>query len=237
MSNLLVTKLYTITDHTQWPDDRSAETDLVENYGAMCDLMAQSGRDFITDLDDVVIHKGEAENIRDVFKIHFYEIYELWQQGHNILYADTDVVFLKPVEYFDKFDQFMMFNYTHGGQAGTQCNHYGVKLPHFFNCGIRYYPQNMDQEIWDIGIKMVENWNPNRWNSEQVIYNVMLWSQKLTKSPLLPDIAYQYISDDIHICDQHNRISLSEAKTVHLHGSKGSRNRLEVMKDLMSEQN
>lgn len=228
--NLLVSKHYTVTDHTKWPGDRSHEGNLVENYKAMSDLMVASARKNLIGLDDVVVHTGEADNIRDVFRIHFYEIYELWKQGHNILYADSDVIFTKPYDYFSKFDKFVMFNYTDGGQKGTTCNHYNVAVKHFYNCGIRYYPQTMSQDIWDIGLRMCENWNPNRWNSEQLIYNVMMWSQQFDQHFYRPDLAYQAVSGDTAHNDRFNGIPLNQAHAVHFHGSRGSSNRLDRMR-------
>ena len=85
--NILVCKNYTITDHTKWYNDRTNETGLVENYTAMEELCVASAKKYVKDLDEVKVFRGEADNIRDVFKINFYEIYDLWQQGNNILYV------------------------------------------------------------------------------------------------------------------------------------------------------
>ena len=232
--NLLVSKHYTITDHTKWPSDRSNEHNLVKNYKAMSDLMVKTASINLINLDHVEIHTGKADNIRDVFRIHFYQIYELWKQGHNILYADSDVIFNRPYNYFSEFDKFMMFNYTDGGQYGTRCNHYGVELPKFFNCGIRYYPKTMKQSVWDIGLRMCENWNPDQWNSEQIIYNVMMLNQ-LDEVSRRPELSFQAMKDLDHDNEEFNGIKMTDAYAIHFHGSRGSQIKLDRMKDFYKQ--
>jgi hypothetical protein len=229
MKNLLVSKHYKIKDHTKWYGDRTNEDGLEENYDKMMDLMLDSAEANLLCMDDYIVHEGEADNIREVFKIHFYEIYELWKQGNNILYADSDVLFVKPVDYFTQFvDRFVMFNYT-DPPGGTTCDHYGISFEHFYNCGIRYYPHNMDQSVWDRGIEMVENWNPERWNSEQVIYNEMMWMQDFPGHFFRPELAYQLVDVDTQRSHRNNRMSLDDAYAVHFHGSRGSGDRLNIM--------
>jgi len=231
--NILVCKNYTITDHTKWYADRSSETGLEENYTAMEELCVASAKKYVTDLDEVVVFRGQADNIRDVFKTNFYEIYELWKQGHNILYVDLDVIFISAAEYFGKFNKLSMFNLT--DPTSTTDAHYNIELPHFFNCGIRYYPHNMDQSVWDKGISMVENWNPNRWDCEQVIYNAMMFDQKLEINEVYrPHLAFQLLSGNIEdeSNTNFNQIHISEAKAIHLHGSRSSSARLQAMEKL-----
>jgi len=236
MSNILVAKNYTITDHTKWWDDRSTETSLVENYKEMEAICLQSAIENLTDMDSLHVFTGNADNIRDVFKINFYEIYDLWKQGHNILYCDLDVIFTKPVDYFSLTGNFRMFNLT--DPVSTKDEHYDVTFEHYFNCGIRYYPKDMSQSVWDLGIEMVENWNPDRWDSEQIIYNAMMFSQNVTAQDMYdPTRAYQMLADFRTAQGQNantrfNRISLNDANAIHVHGSRGSSDRLTVMKDL-----
>lgn len=236
MSNLLVGKNYKIQDHSKWYSDRSAEAShLVEDYSAMENILTTTAKKHVADLDDVIIHKGEADNIRDVFKIHFKEIHELWKEGHNILYCDLDAMFLKPVEYFGKFNEFRMFNLT--DPTSTHDTHYDIKFDNFFNCGIRYYPQDMSDEVWDLGLQMLENWNPDRWDCEQVIYNAMMFSQPITAQEVYdPRLSFQMLFEDPNDKrnTQFNRIHISDACAVHLHGSRNSRSRLDTMSVLVN---
>jgi hypothetical protein len=234
MKNYLVAKNYTITDHTKWYNDRSTESDLVDNYDKMEQILVESAQQHLIGLDEIVVHRGNAEHIRDVFRVHFEEIYNLWSsEPCNILYTDLDVVFLDTARYFGQYDFFAMFNFT--DPPSTVDEHYGLTFERFFNCGIRYYPHTMEQETWDIGFEMLENWNPERWDSEQVIYNQMLWSQDIPPQRFYrPDLAFQMLyNQPLHDGNtQFNRISVKQAAAVHVHGSRGSGNRLEIMRDL-----
>ena len=236
MKNYLVAKNYTISDHTKWYDDRTNESNLVENYTAMEAVMLESAKQHLTGLDEVIVHTGEAEHIRDVFRIHFKEIYDLWKSEQcNILYCDLDVVFLQQARFFDQYDFFAMFNFT--DPPSTVDEHYGLTFDRFFNCGIRYYPHTMKQETWDLGFKMLENWNPDRWDSEQVIYNQMLWSQEIAPQKFYrPDLAFQMLNRNPshQINTDFNRINIRDAAVVHVHGSRGSGDRLQIMKDLIA---
>lgn len=230
MSNILVLKNYTISDHTKWYGDRTSETDLVQNYQVMENLCVSSAKTHLIGLDDIIVHRNNAPDIRTVFKLHFSEIYQVWKQGHNILYSDLDVLFVKPVEYFDQFKYFSMFNYT--DPSSTVDTHYNVSFPHYFNCGIRYYPANMDHSVWDIGFEMLENWDPSRWDAEQIIYNAMMWSQSDNVQDFYrPDLAYQYLVG-VNENNVFNRIDVSSAKAIHFHGSRGSKYRLDIMQSL-----
>lgn len=236
MKNYLVAKNYTITDHTKWYEDRSHEQNLVANYAAMEKILCDTARQHLVSLDDIVVHRGQATHIRDVFRIHFKEIYDLWSsEPCNILYCDLDVVFLQQARFFDQYDFFAMFNFT--DPPRTVDNHYGLMFERFFNCGIRYYPHTMKQETWDIGFEMLDNWNPDRWDSEQVIYNQMLWSQNVAPQRFYrPDLSFQMLNNKpLH---QHNtdfnRIDIRQAALVHVHGSRGSGDRLEIMKQLVN---
>lgn len=233
--NILVSKNYNINDHSKWYSDRSGEKDIAENYTAMEQLLVSSAQQNIRDLDEVIVHRGNVANVRDLFKVHFEEIYQLWSNTDcNILYADLDVVFAKPCEYFDQFQLFSMFNLT--DPRRTYDSHYRLKLDYFFNCGIRYYPHNMDQAVWDLGFDMLDNWNPERYDSEQVVYNAMMWSQDADPTKYFrPELAYQVLTGNTESNNNFNQITESQAKTFHVHGSRGSGNRLDLMKRLLNQ--
>lgn len=230
--NILVSKNYNIVDHSKWYDDRSDELNIAQNYTEMEKLMTESAQRNVADLHEIIIHRGDIDNVRDLFKVHYNELYDLWKSKNcNILYADLDVVFAKPSEYFDKFNKFTMFNLT--DPVSTYDDHYDIDLKYFFNCGIRYYPHNMDQSVWDLGFEMLEYWNPERYDSEQVVYNAMMYSQSPDAQQYYrPELAYQVIVDDISANNRFNQMPESYAKTFHVHGSRGSANRLSVMNRL-----
>jgi hypothetical protein len=149
-----------------------------------------------------------------------------------VLYIDLDVMFIRPTRIFGEFDHFLMFNYTDPRMA--TCDHYGLKFDHYFNCGVRYYPQKMDQKIWKLGFDMIKNWNPERWDSEQIIYNHMMWSQVIrVQQAHQPHLAYQFLNANQTFNDSWNGVSLvDQAQVVHVHGSRGSSGRAELMEKL-----
>jgi len=232
MKNILVSKNYTIKDHTKWYNNRSNETGLKENYNAMEEIMIRSAGRHLRDCDGYHIFRGTSDHIRAVFVENFKEIYDMWRQGNNILYVDLDVVFTKPYTVFGTTDKFTMFNYT--DPRATICTHYDMKFEHFFNCGIRYYPQTMSSSVWDLGFEMLENFDWGRWDSEQVIYNAMQWSQSVDPQDYLqPKMAYQMLNPEHpQLNDVFNGMPLEQAHAVHVHGSRGSSNRLQLMRAL-----
>ncbi len=233
--NYLVLKNYKISDHTKWYDDRSKEKNLVNNYNEMEKIAVESAMKHLKGMNEIKIFRGEADNIRDVFKTNFFEIYELWKKGNNILYADLDVVFVNDHNYFEG-DSFQMYNITQ--PHTTKDEHYGIEFEHFFNCGIRYYPSTMSQDVWEVGFKMIENWNPDRWDCEQVIYNQMMWSQGVSVEEVYkPQCAYQCLAnpsmqDGSLINKTFNQIDMGDSYAIHVHGSRGSEDRLLLMKQL-----
>ena len=239
MSNILVTKNYTLKNHTNWCGAGArTEANYVNHYATMEKHLTESANQNLSALDDIVVHRGEADNIREVFKQHFLDIYELWKQGHNILYCDLDVKIVNPVEVFDQFDHFMMFNYT--DPKSTTDNHYNVSLSNFFNCGVRYYPENMSQETWDIGLEMLENWNPDRWDAEQVVYNVMMWRQPGTRlddflHPELNWMSHHYRDFNNQTqrqkAESWNGVKLSDAKIIHFAGTRGAGQAVQMMEN------
>ena len=236
--NFLVFKNYTITDHTKWFNDRSDEPNLVANYNAMEKIATASALKNVENLNEIKVFRGEADNIRDVFKKNFYEIYKLWQKGNNVLYADLDVVFTQPTNYFTTDNIFRMYNLTE--PTSVTCEHYNIEFKYYFNCGIRYYPKDMSQTVWDLGIEMVENWNPDRWDCEQIIYNAMMWSQKVAPDDVYnTPLAYQLLQDPrtsqgTLLNKNFNQIDLNQSCAVHVHGSRGSKDRLSLMEDLFN---
>ncbi len=235
MANFLALKNYNIKDNSKWYNDRTNEANLAENYLKMEKVCVSSAMKNLENINEIRVFRGEADNIRDVFKENFSELYYLWKEGNNVLYADLDVVFTQPVNYFENSEIFRMYNLT--DPVKTVCEHYDLKFETYFNCGIRYYPKDMSQEVWDLGFKMLENWNPERWDSEQIIYNAMLWSQNIKPDDVYnPRLAYQLLHDPQHIQGnrinkQFNQIDLQEACAVHVHGSRGSSDRLTLMEN------
>jgi hypothetical protein len=224
-----------------WFDDRSAEGDLYDWYMKMHDISLRTFEKHLQGDWEFVFFNKEVENIQEVFKDHFFEIYDIWKQGDcNILYCGPDNIMMKPTEFFGQYDDFRMFNYT-DPKSSVETNHYNVQHKHFFNADVRYYPSTMSQDIWDMGLEMAENWDFDSWNTEQFILNKMLWDQegRTLENTLDPTVAYQghqlfieeweqrkAYSNDWNTCD------IKDAQIIHLHGSRNAPRKYALMKQL-----
>lgn len=224
-----------------WFDDRSNEGDLYDWYMKMHDISLRTFEKHLQGDWEFIFFNKEVENIQEVFKDHFFEIYDIWKQGDcNILYCGPDNMMMKPTEFFGKYDDFRMFNYT-DPKSSVEPNHYDVQHEHFFNADVRYYPSTMSQDIWDMGLEMANNWDFNSWNTEQFILNKMLWDQegRTIENTLEPTVAYQghqlFISDweqRKEYSNQWNNCELKDAHIIHLHGSRNAPGKFALMEKL-----
>jgi hypothetical protein len=224
-----------------WFDDRSSEGDLYDWYMKMHDISLRTFEKHLQGDWEFVFFNKEVENIQEVFKDHFFEIYDIWKQGDcNILYCGPDNIMMKPTEFFGQYDDFRMFNYT-DPKSSEEPNHYNIQHQHFFNADVRYYPSTMSQDIWDMGLEMAENWDFDSWNTEQFILNKMLWDQegRTIENTLDPTVAYQghqlfldnweqrkAYSNEWNTCD------LKQAHIIHLHGSRNAPRKFALMEKL-----
>ncbi len=234
--NILVRSLYKIKS-PQWFADRSDEGDLYSQYMDMHDISLETFKKHLAGDWEFVFFNKEVDNIQQVFKDHFFELYKLWQAGHNILYCGPDNFVTQPIEVFGKYEDFMMFNYT-DPKSSIEPNHYNIQHKHFFNADVRYFPQSMDQEIWNIGLEMAENWDFDCWNTEQFILNHMLWQQpnRTLENTLDPTMAYQghqlypmTTHRQLENSNKWNNCEFKDAKIVHLHGSRNAPEKLQLM--------
>ena len=224
-----------------WFQDRSSEGDLYDWYKKMHDISLRSFEKHLQGDWEFIFFNKEVDNIQEVFKDHFFEIYDIWKQGNtNILYCGPDNIMMKPTEFFGKYDDFRMFNYTDPKISNEQ-NHYNIQHEHFFNADVRYYPSTMSQDIWDMGLEMAENWDFNSWNTEQFILNKMLWDQegRTLENTLDPTMAYQGHQLFIKNWDQRkaysnewNACDIKDAQIIHLHGSRNAPNKFALIKEL-----
>ena len=240
MKNYLIRSLYKIKS-PMWFDDRSSEGDLYDWYMKMHDISLRSFEKHLQGDWEFIFFNKEVDNIQEVFQDHFFEIYEIWKQGDcNILYCGPDNIMMKPTEFFGKYDDFRMFNYT-DPKSSVEANTYNIQHEHFFNADVRYYPSTMSQDIWDMGLEMANNWDFNSWNTEQTILNKMLWDQpnRTIENTLDPKIAYQghqLFTEDWEnrkaYSNTWNECDIKDAHIIHLHGSRHAPKKYSLMTKL-----
>ena len=113
-----------------------------DDYDKYVEMYEMSKKSWMThvDIDECILNQAEGiEDIQEMFKGHFFLIYELWKaEPCNILYCGPDTLCVSPID-FSEFKEFRMFNYTHPKSM--------FGFHDYFNADIRYYPHTMSQEI------------------------------------------------------------------------------------------
>lgn len=173
-----------------------------------------------------VVGDASTHNDRAFFK-QFCQMYEWWKEGHNIYYTNVDIVAVKPVEIFGKYDRLWMWWPTE--KPGRQ----GADFETYFNCGNLYIPKETKQEVWDLGFEEYKKYFSGKakdWASDQMIYNKMLYAQGFP--------AEDYLDNTMHYLyyeGQWNTCGFDEAKLVHMLSTKNSDRALEKMKEVLGE--
>jgi hypothetical protein len=145
---------------------------------------------------------------------------------------------IQPTELFsDRFSEYRLFNYTEPKSYKD--------FPHHFNDDIQYYPHTMSDHVWKLGEDWLEQreTHPDRnWGFDQLRHNAMFWSQDIDESDRLhPEMAYQAMrlrSLDQNVVTWHNewnRISINQAHILHFHGSRGSQEVINIMREISDQ--
>jgi hypothetical protein len=233
--NYLVKSLYRVRDPNWMVHDRSHETDLYENYLEMHRISVGSFTRHLKGDWELKFFTGQVNNISEAFEKTFWNIHTLWhQEPCNILYTDPDTVARLDLDIWS-LNQFRMFNFT-DPRSLDRDNCYNARFDWFFNAGVRYFPHAMNPDVWKLGADMARSWDHSTYDTEQIILNAMLWSQGLRlDQALMPKVAYQAMNLDrapVWWHDVWNGCSMSQAAIIHVHGSRDSQSRVDIMKKL-----
>lgn len=237
MRNILVKSLFEIVDTNWHIKDRAAEKDLFAKYVEMHQISLGSFTKHLKGDWEFKFLSGRVGKVNDAFKKTFLGIYDLWQQGNtNIFYTDPDTIAVQDINPWNISDKFMMFNYT-DPRSFTKSNRYGRKFENFFNAGVRLFPAQMKQQIWDQALRMVDDWDHDTYDTEQIILNSMLWDQKINLEDVLrPAWAYQaqWLPDQAAVWQQDlwNGLDINQSSIIHVHSSRGIDVKLSFMKQL-----
>lgn len=230
MKNYLVKGLHRIGSTKWWPGrDRADEGDLFSYYEKMATLSEAS---FFHNLQgdwEYIKLESTATDVNHVFRQQFAAIWDIWSaEPCNIYYCGSDVQVLKPVEVFGRYKNFLLFNYTDPKSLDEHA--------HFLNADIRYYPAEMDREMFEQATKDVAH--ATEWNNDQKLYNRMVWSQGLTPDQVIdPTMAYQgpWLPGDERakqFTDNWNGCRFEDASIVHWHGSRNADAKLQLMQHI-----
>lgn len=239
MKNYLVKTLFEVTNTNWQVHDRGHEQNLFDNYCKMHDVSVESFNNHLAGDWELKFIGGKVTNINEAFEKTFWYIHDLWhQEPCNILYTDPDTVAIKSVDPWNKFSNFMMFNFT-DPRTFNKPNIYNKSFENFFNAGVRYFPGTMTKEVWDQGSAMAKNWDHTTYDTEQIILNTMLWDQGLTlEQACRPALAYQaHLIPWVPInqSDAWNNFPLVKSDIVHVHASRNAQLKLDLMQQLFKE--
>ena len=240
MRNILVKSLFNITNSNWHIKDRSQETDLYAKYIEMHQISLGSYTRHLKGKWEFKFISGTVDTVNEAFQKTFYGIYKLWNEGNTtILYTDPDTIAVRDINPWEISDKFTMFNYT-DPKSFDKPNQYNRKFEHFFNAGVRLFPAQMKQEIWNTALTMAQNWDTNTYDTEQIILNSMLWDQGVTLDQVLrPEWAYQaqWLPNQRSVWQQDlwNGLNINQASIIHTHSSRNVDAKLQLMKHLESK--
>ena len=227
---------------TKWAwKDTKDEGDIYEIYSQMYRYSRSSMRHFIEGEWEEVLHDEEIDSIAQAMKLNWTNTYNLWKKEPcNILAVGPDVQIVKPLKIFGEFNEFRMFNWT-DPKTYNDPNPWNIQLDNYFNGDFKYFPHTMSEELWDKGWEMAEKWEgndgtPETWGNEQLIENVMFWSQGLAwEDAHRPELFYQaqwLPWHDISVQNEWNGCDYQDAKVLHWHSSRHSPTKLECMRQI-----
>ena len=154
-----------------------------QDYTKMTELCVESFKNNLAGLDEIIILRGKVSNYHQLFKEVYSRVKEIYFSGHhNILFADSDTICLKPVEIFEKFNKFAMFVIANEFQfsfSNPTCLDLVRNLSPWMMANLRYYPAAMDEKLWDIGDDLAYSWI-DEWAYDTIIYNKMFHAQDIT---------------------------------------------------------
>lgn len=196
-------------------------------YDTMFQVSRASAQRFLQGDWTEIVFTDPAETRVDMFQANWQRIWDIWhREPCNILYLDSDTMFLRPTEIFGRFHEFRLFNWTDPKSNDQFANYY--------NAGVRYYPSTMKPEIWSIGEAMAKSWNLDIWDQEQLIFNAMFWKQSIP-DPHHPELNWQGMqmivpdprAQEAH--EQWNQCAISQTNIIHVHGSRSAIHTAQLM--------
>ena len=202
-------------------------------YQTMFEISHASAMRFLAGDWQAVVFDEPAETRVHMFQANWQRIWDIWHsEPCNILYLDSDTMFIRPTDVFGRFAEFRLFNWT-DPKSNPQYNDY-------FNAGVRYYPASMDQEIWKIGNEMAQSWRLDIWDQEQLIFNEMFWTQNIDAADRRhPEYNWQGMAlsrgVDLAAHEQWNELRLDQAHIVHVHGSRSAVGTAQIMQQLSDQ--
>lgn len=231
MINILITARYELKDKNFLKADTN-------DYFQIHELCSASFEKYLLDIDEHIVLAGIKDNYHEMLKDIFFRIKHIHLNcSCNILFADSDMMCIKPVSIFSNYDKFWMFCATPNDIYCKYPKSVNRKLyfhlKPWFMSNLRYYPRYMDSKVWDTGTELANNWI-DVWAYECIIYNAMLHSQHDNLSNGYGYLKWKYHNPVLNyqygIKGFKNDIPLGQAEIIHFGSSRGSKKVIAEMK-------
>jgi hypothetical protein len=200
-------------------------------YEEMFRISQASARRFLKGSWQEIVWQDPVESRVTMFRQNWQRMWDLWHsEPCNILYLDSDTMFIQECEIFDVFKKFRLFNWT-----DPKTNH---EFLNYYNAGVRYYPATMSETTWAVGAESAQHWNLKVWDQEQLIFNRMFWSQLLEPGEAhLPEFNWQAVTslpgpNLLRSQELWNCTPISRAKIMHTSGSRDAEHTVDFMSQL-----
>jgi hypothetical protein len=211
IKNYVVRSLYKVNNGASCHPDKEQSISPTDYrvYKKMHELTLTSLEKYIGGNWELILLEGEVDNAQQMFRDVFMKTYHLWsEQKCNILFVDLDILALGSIEFFDQYKHFTMF-----AQIGDERR--GLGLDQFYNCGLRYFPHDMDPAVWATGLELYQAWNDDaEWDREQLIYSKMLCSQT-------DFVFHQVAINSFYFAYDFDAELFKQYKLLHFHSAKG----------------
>jgi hypothetical protein len=204
----------------QFGIEPSADDAVTARYDTMFQYSLASARKFLKGPWEPVVFTDPAPSRVEMFQANWRRLSDLWHsEPCNVLYLDSDTVFLKPTEIFGRWDEYRLFNWS------TPPRDHGFE--NYFNAAVRYHPHTMSEATWQIGENIAKNWDLSIWDQEQIIFNEMFWSQGITfEQAHHPELNWQAPTgttlQELAAHAQFNSFPIQHVRILHYHGTRSS---------------
>jgi hypothetical protein len=204
-------------------------------YDTMNRISRATAAKFLQGDWEPIVWTDPAPSRLEIFKRNWGRIRDLWhQEPCNILYLDSDTMFLRATKIFGRFSEFRMFNWTDPKSTALFANYY--------NAGVRYYPSSMPEDLWVLGDSMAADWQDDNWGMEQDIFNTMFWKQPIPDNDRHhPELNWQgmhMLNPDPMAQKAHeewNQCPISQTHIIHVHGSRNSIHTAQLMSNTVKQ--
>lgn len=217
MRNILLKSLHRITRDQQTLGRFKLDLSKYLLYEQMHQISTESFENNLVGDWELIYLNKQFESVQDSFIYTMLQTHDIWKsEPCNILYADPDTLCFAPTRVF--------------GKDFLSCC--------LGNCGVRYFPHNMDPALWDLSLTAIDQWEYDNWNYEQDVYNRMYTERSSDDNHYITDIvknapidSYKYL---LHYGESELRsffrTQLRLGKSMmHLHSSRHIDNTLLLM--------